>query len=86
MRPRFRGEEVAVQELEMSAYLVNNKSTAISKIIFSVRSGTLDLKDWHPWKYSDNFCVMCKLSEMKTSNILCPARHMEWIHLILTGN
>ena len=47
----------------MSEYLVKNKSTAISKIIFSVRSGTLDLKDWHPWKYSDNLCVMCELSD-----------------------
>ena len=54
---------VKFKELEMSAYLVKNKSTAISKIIFSVRSGTLDLKDWHPWQYSDNLCVMCKLSD-----------------------
>ena len=47
----------------MSSYLVNNASTALSKIIFSVRSGTLDLKYWNEWNYLDKLCVMCKLSE-----------------------
>ena len=32
-------------------------------IIFSVRSGTLDLKIWNDWKYNDTLCVMCQLSE-----------------------
>ena len=49
MKPNKKTKHVKFEELEMSAYLVKErKSTAISKIIFSVRSGTLDLKDWHP--------------------------------------
>ena len=28
-------------------------------MIFSARSGTMDLKIWNDWNYSDTFCVMC---------------------------
>ena len=24
------------------------------------RSGTLDIKEWTPWKYNDNMCVQCE--------------------------
>ena len=44
----------------MSEYLVRNKRTSLSKIIFSVRSKTLDIKEWLPWNYTDNKCVACK--------------------------
>ena len=47
------------ETLNMSDYLVKNKNTSISKIIFSVRAGTLDLKAWNDWKYVDKLCVMC---------------------------
>ena len=75
---KSRTKQIKFEELEMSAYLVKNKSTAISKIIFSVRSGTLDLKDWHPWKYSDNLCVMCKLSDENIKHFMsCKAYGMD---------
>ena len=47
----------------MSEYLVQNKNTLLSKIIFSTRSGTLDLKVWNEWNYIDTKCVMCRFEE-----------------------
>ena len=55
-------KHIQFEELEMSPYLVNNKNTAMSNISLSVRSGTLDLKNWHEWNYTDKLGVMCKLS------------------------
>jgi hypothetical protein len=52
--------DVVFEKLEMSEYLVRNKGTSLSKIIFSVRSKTLDIKEWLPWDYIDNKCVACK--------------------------
>ena len=28
--------------------------------MFSLRSKTLDIKDWQPWKYQNNLCVKCE--------------------------
>ena len=47
----------------MSKYLRANDGTDLSKIIFSIRSGTLDIKKWNMWKYFDNLCVMCGKKE-----------------------
>ena len=33
--------------------------TSLSKVIFNVRSKTLNIKDWCPWNYSDMNCVAC---------------------------
>ena len=46
----------------MSQYLVENKSTTLSKIIFSARAGIIDLKALNEWKYNDINCVMCEMS------------------------
>ena len=35
----------------------------LSKIIFSARSETLDLKIWNEWKYGDTNCAMCYTEE-----------------------
>ena len=51
------------EKLEMSEYLVRNKNTALSKIIFSVRAGTIDVKAWNEWNYRDKLCVMFKLED-----------------------
>ena len=34
----------------------------MTKVIFSVRSKTLDIKEWQPWKYNDDLCVKCENS------------------------
>ena len=30
-------------------------------MIFSIRSQTLDIKEWKPWKYEDNLCIKCSI-------------------------
>ena len=47
----------------MRDYLKKNQNTFLSKIIFSARSGTMDLKIWNDWNYSDTLCVICDKAE-----------------------
>ena len=47
----------------MQQYLKENKNTNISKLIYKIRSGTLNIKAWKPWNYEDNLCVMCQTKE-----------------------
>ena len=54
----------------MSEYLKENTKTSLSKIIFLVRSGTLDIKKWNSWKYDDNLCVMCDIKEENITQFL----------------
>ena len=56
--------------LEMSEYLKENKKTHLLKIIFLLRSGTLDIKKWNSWKYDDNLCVMCDIKEENITHFL----------------
>ena len=44
----------------MSDCLRNTKSLLLSKVIFALRSGTLELKVWNLWKYDNDICVGCK--------------------------
>ena len=38
-----------------------NERSGLSKIIFSIRSKTLDIKEFHSWKYENNdMCVKCR--------------------------
>ena len=41
-----------------------------AKIIFSLRSGTLDIKKWNIWTYDDNLCVMCDIKEENITHFL----------------
>ena len=34
------------------------ENTSLSKTIFEARSGTLEIKSWNSWNYSDLLCVM----------------------------
>ena len=43
----------------MSEYLFRNIETSLTKTIFVTRSGTLDIKEWNPWKYDDFSCAEC---------------------------
>ena len=60
---KSKTKHIIYKQLEMSDYLCENKNTRVSKTIFSIRAGTLDLKQLNPWKYNDNLCVMCNLKE-----------------------
>ena len=53
-------KHIVFEDLKLSNYLQDNRNTTLSRIIFSVRSKTLDLKTWQPWKYFDNLCVLCE--------------------------
>jgi hypothetical protein len=52
-------KHIEFKELKMSEYLRKNTNSQISKIIFSIRSKTFDIKVWQEWKYNDNACVAC---------------------------
>ena len=51
---------VVFTKLKMTQYLSENGRTSLSKLIFAVRSKTLDIKEWNSWSYSDNICIACK--------------------------
>ena len=62
-KEKSKTKHIDFEKLEMAKYLVVNKSTSLSKVIFSVRAGTYDIKAWNEWKYTDNMCVMCNMLE-----------------------
>ena len=45
----------------MSSYLKNNQKKSSLQIIFSIRSRTLNKKEFQPWNYEDNLCGQCKI-------------------------
>ena len=62
----------------MRKYSFINRSTSLAKIIFSVRSGTFDIKEWTPWKYNDNICVTCeRAAETMAHFVSCKAYSSE---------
>ena len=48
---------------ETSPYLKLNVKTALTRILFSIRSRTLETKAWNLCKYDNNMCDMCEVSE-----------------------
>ena len=52
-------KDIIFNEIKISDYLFYNQKTSTSKVIFSIRSRTLDIKTWKPWIYENNLCVMC---------------------------
>ena len=70
---KSKTKHIAFEKLAMSEYLVRNKNTQLSQIIFAIRSGTLDIKAWCEWKYSDKMCVMCSSYEETFEHFIsCP--------------
>ena len=53
--------DIKFEELKISDYLLDNKDKSLSKIILSIRSQTLDIKEWQPLKYEDNLCIKCEI-------------------------
>ena len=41
-------KHINFEQLKMSYYLFQNKQMSITKILFGIRSGTLDIKIWNP--------------------------------------
>ena len=71
---KSKTKEVKFEELKMSSYLEENKRTSLSKFIFSIRSKTLDIKEYQPWKYETDKCVACqKYSETMNHFAICDA-------------
>ena len=68
----------------MRDYLVQNRNTALSKVIFSVRSGTFDIKTWNEWKYYNLTCFMCDSCEETFQHFTCclsygkPILEIDW--------
>ena len=54
-------KQISYTSLKMRNYLLENENCSLSKIIFSIRSQTLDIKEWKPWNYKDNLCVKCSI-------------------------
>ena len=63
------------EELKMSDYLWENKIKYLSQIIFSVRSQTLDWKEWKPWKYEDDLCLKCQVYAETMDHFMVCAEH-----------
>ena len=56
---KSKTKHIKFETLTMRKSLEKNQNTSIPKIIFSVRSGTMDIKIWNEWNYHDTLCVMC---------------------------
>ena len=63
-------KHIDFKELKMSEYLIKNKESSLTQIIFSIRSGTLDIKSWNPWKYDDILCVGCGKEEENMTHFM----------------
>ena len=56
-------KDIVFDKLETNEYLLDNRSTSLSKIIFCIRTETFDIKKWQPLKYNDSLCVACEVKE-----------------------
>ena len=54
-------KDITFDKLEISPYLQENERKSLSIIIFSIRSETLQIKEFHPWKYKEKYlCEKCQ--------------------------
>ena len=51
---------IVFDHFEMRKYLFINRTPSLSKIMFAVWSGTLEMNELTPWKQGDNMCVKCE--------------------------
>ena len=60
-KSKKKTNDMHFKKLETSPYLLRNNQKSVSNIIFSIRSETLQIKDFHPWKYdNDDLWVKCQ--------------------------
>ena len=69
-KTKSKTKHIIYEQLQISDYLSENRNTKKSKIIYSIRAGTLDLKYWNPCKYNNNLCVMCRLKEKNMEHFM----------------
>ena len=55
----------------MEQYLYKNSGTSLTKFIFGFRSKTTDIKTYQPYKYTDNLCSACEISEDNLKHLIC---------------
>jgi len=67
---KTKTKDIVFEDLELSDYLKENKNTTLSNTIFSVRSGTLDIKQWNSWSYENNLCLMCEFKEETMDHLM----------------
>ena len=58
----------------------------VSKLIFSIRSKTLDIKEWNSWSYSDSFYIACKkdletMDHFMTCSSYTSEPEKDWINI-----
>ena len=52
-------KSIQFEDMKISKYLELNMRTSLSRLIFSVRSKTIDIKEYQSWKYENDKCVRC---------------------------
>ena len=62
---------IKFSSLELSEYLRKNMKKSVSQIIFSTRSKTLEIKQWAPWKFTNDMCVKCGLLPETMNHFMC---------------
>ena len=68
---RDKTKNIVFPELKMSQYIYENKNTSLTRVIFSIRSKTLDVKDWNPWNYENLSCLQCVEIETMDHFVSC---------------
>ena len=56
---RENTKDIRLSELKINEFFQKNKTTMVSKIIFSIRARTLDIKEYNAWKYENNLYILC---------------------------
>ena len=78
--------------LGKSEYLRTNKSSVLSRIIFAVRSGTIEIKVWNLWNYDNKVCVGCTSWPETMAHFMCctsyttETKETNWEEILLFGN
>ena len=73
-------KDIKFNELKMSQYIQENERTKTTKVIFSVRSKTLDIKEWLPGNTMTPFVLLVE-KIMRPWTILWFVQHMKMNHL-----
>ena len=69
---KWNARDIKLDDFMLGQYLFENRNTNLSKVMFSVRSTTFDIKVWQQWKYEDNLCILCQVKEKNMDHfVIC---------------